>query len=79
MTAYIVFLIIIILEWLFMFPGAKVKVGQEIACKQRKSFLIIVCIEMICFAGFRAIDIELIRSYIWMHCVITVIFLMITF
>lgn len=57
MTAYIVFLIIIILEWLFMFPGAKVKVGQEIAYKQRKSFLIIVCIEMICFAGFRAIDI----------------------
>lgn len=56
MTAYIVFLVIIVLEWLFMFPGARVTFGQEIEYRQRKRFLIIVCMEMICFAGFRATD-----------------------
>ena len=53
MKAYILFLIVIILEWLLLFPGAKLTLGREIPYKQRKIFLVIVCIEMIGFAGIR--------------------------
>ena len=56
MTAYIVFLLIIIIEWMLFFPKAKVTFGKTIAYKQKKKYLVLVCIEMICFAGFRAIN-----------------------
>lgn len=54
MNAYIVFLVIIIMEWILLFPNAKLTFGENISYKQKKIFLIIVCSEMICFAGLRA-------------------------
>lgn len=56
MTAYIVFLLIIIMEWMLFFPNAKVTFGKTITYKQKKKYLVLVCMEMICFAGFRSID-----------------------
>ena len=54
MSAYIVFLVIIIIEWMLLFPNARLTFGEGISHKQKKTFLIIVCFEMICFAGLRA-------------------------
>lgn len=53
MSAYIVFLLIIVIEWILLFPNAKLTFGKNISYKQKKIFLAIVCIEMICFVGLR--------------------------
>lgn len=57
MSIYIGFLIVIILEWFLLFPNANLVFGENITYSQKKLFLIIVCIEMIFFAGFRATNI----------------------
>lgn len=51
MSAYIVFLLIIVIEWILLFPNAKLTFGKNISYKQKKIFLVIVCVEMICFVG----------------------------
>lgn len=53
MSAYIVFLLIIVIEWILLFPNAKLTFGKNISYKQKKIFLVIVCVEMICFVGLR--------------------------
>lgn len=57
MSIYIEFLIVIILEWFLLFPNANLVFGENITYNQKKLFLIIVCIEMIFFAGFRTTNI----------------------
>lgn len=57
MSAYIGFLMIIVIEWFFLYPNGKIYIGEEIAYKQKKKFMIIICIELIFFAGFRGTDI----------------------
>lgn len=56
MSAYIGFLIIVIVEWLLFSPDARLTLGPTIPHNQKKIFLVIVCLEMIAFTGFRATD-----------------------
>lgn len=53
MSAYIIFIVFIIIEWILLFPNHKIIFGSNISYRQKKLFLTIVCIEMICFAGLR--------------------------
>lgn len=56
MKAYILFLVVIVAEWLLLFPDAKLTLGPAISYNQKKLYVVLVCIEMIAFAGLRATD-----------------------
>lgn len=56
MGSYIGFLILILIEWMILFSKMKLKIGGLVEYNRRKKFIILVCIEMICFAGIRSFD-----------------------
>lgn len=57
MVVYLIFLGIVIMQWLLFFLNRKIDMNNPLTYKQRKNFVILVCIELICFAGMRAINI----------------------
>ena len=57
MNSYLFFLGIVIIQWILLFPKGKINLNGYINCKQKKFFVILVCIELIFFVGIRATDI----------------------
>ena len=45
------------MQWLLLCPNGVIKLGKENKARQKCVFMILVCIELICFAGVRAFDI----------------------
>lgn len=56
MSVYLIFIGILIIQWLLLYPHGIINFNITTNCRQRKIFCILVCIELICFAGVRAID-----------------------
>lgn len=57
MGIYLCFIIVVILEWILLFPAGKISFSCQISYKQKKRFMILVCLELIILATFRSIDI----------------------
>ena len=57
MLIYLLFIGVIIIEWLIMFPEMEISYNGLRSYNHKKNFLILVCIEMIVLAGIRATNI----------------------
>lgn len=57
MSAYMILMGVFFIQWLVFFPIGSAKIGKIRNNRQKSIFMIIVCIELICFAGLRAIDV----------------------
>lgn len=57
MIAYIILMVLILVEWIFFFSKYKGWFGVPLDYAHKKKFMILVCVELICFAGIRALDV----------------------
>lgn len=57
MVWYFVFMGLALLQWFILYPNGKVSMRVEVASRHNRNFIILLCIELIFFAGLRDTDI----------------------
>ena len=57
MVPYFCLLLVIFGQWIMLFPHGQISFNKPINKSQKKVFIVLTCLELICFAGLRSTNI----------------------